>query len=244
VALALDPSLMQPALGRWAALHAGWLPPGAWAAREAGQLPFDLARARRLLAQVAPLDPTLTLLASDQVSGPEAAGIADAIRVSLGAAGFRTRVRLESPDAARVAARQGTAELTLHEELLEVNDPDIFLRPLLATDGTTLGSATNVAFLRSPLIDGMLVRGSQLGFRPERFRLYQRLQTLLAEEIPYVPLYVRLQWMVARPEVRGVRLDPLGLHRLERMSLEPPPAPSAPPMPQDPLSEDPPPPRP
>ena len=71
----------------------------------------------------------------------------------------------------------------------------------------------------------MLSRAGQLGFRPERFRLYQRLQALLAEELPYVPLYVRLQWMVARPEVRGFRLDPGGLHRLERMRLEPPPAP-------------------
>jgi ABC-type transport system substrate-binding protein len=244
VALALDPGLIRPALGRWAVPHAAWLPPGAWAARDSGPPPFDLARARRLFAQVAPLDPTLTLLASDQVSGPEASAIADAIRLSLGAAGFRIQVRLEAPDAAGAAARQGAAELALHEETLDVNDPDIFLRPLLATDGTALGSATNVAFLRSPLVDGMLLRGSQLGFRPERFRLYQRLQGHLAEELPYVPLYVRLQWMVARPEVRGVRLDPGGLHHLERMWLEPAPAPAAPPALLNPLSGSPPPPRP
>jgi peptide/nickel transport system substrate-binding protein len=234
VALALDPGLIRPALGRWAVPYAGWLPPGAWAARDAGALPFDLARARRLLAQVAPLDPTLTLLAPDHASGPEAAGIAEAVRLSLEAAGLRTRVRLESPDAAGAAARQGTAELTLHEETLEVNDPDLFLRPLLATDGTTLGSATNVAFLRSPLVDGMLVRASQLGFRPERFRLYQRLQGLLGEELPYVPLYVRLQWMVLRPEVRGARLDPGGLHRLERMRLDATPVSGASPGTGDP----------
>src|SRR5262245_26688679 len=229
VALALDPGLLNPALGRWAAPHAGWLPPGAWAARDAGPLPFDAARARRLLAQVAPTDPTLTLLASEHASGPEAAGIADAIRVSLGAAGFKVRVQLEAPESADNAARLGAAELTLHEETLEVNDPDVFLRRLLATDGATLGTATNVAFLRSPLIDGMLVRAGQLGFRPERFRLYQRLQSLLAEELPYIPLYVRLQWMVARPGVRGIQLDSGGLHHLERMSVEAPPAPPAPP---------------
>ena len=237
VALALDPGLLRPALGQWAVPHAAWLPPGAWAVRDAGALPFDPTRARRLLAQVAPTDPTLTLLASDQVSGPEAAAIGDAIRVSLGAAGFRVRVRLEPPDAAETAARQGAAELTLHEETLAVNDPDIFFRRLLGTDGATPGSATNVAFFRSPLVDGMLSRAGQLGFRPERFRLYQRLQGLLAEELPYVPLYARLQWIVARPEVRGVHLDPGGLHRLERMGLEPPPA-SAPPLaPLNPPSE-------
>jgi peptide/nickel transport system substrate-binding protein len=234
VALALDPALLRPALGQWAAPHAAWLPPGAWAARDA-TLFFDPTRARRLLAQVAPVDPTLTLLASEQASGPETAGIADAIRLSLGAAGFRVQVRLEPPDAAEAAARQGAAELTLHEETLEVNDPDIFLRRLLATDGATPGSATNVAFLRSPLVDGMLSRAGQLGFRPERFRLYQRLQGLLGEEMPYVPLYVRLQWMAARPEVRGMELDSGGLHRLERMGLEAPPAPApAPPPPPPP----------
>jgi ABC-type transport system substrate-binding protein len=238
VALGLDPGLLNPALGRWAAPHAAWLPPGAWAVRDTGPLVFDAARARRLLAQVAPSDPTLTLLASEQASGPEAAGIADAIRVSLGAAGFRVRVQLEAPESAASAARQGAAELTLHEETLEVNDPDIFLRRLLATDGATLGTATNVAFLRSPLVDGMLVRASQLGFRPERFRLYQRLQSLLADELPYIPLYVRLQWMVARPEVHGIQLDPGGLHHLERMSIEPPPAPA--PLPVAPLSGSPP----
>ena len=236
IALALDPGILRPTLGQWAVPHASWLPPGAWASRDAGPLPFDVGRARRLLAQIGPVDPSMTLLASDQASGPEAAGIAEAIRQSLGAVGLRARVRLEAPDAADAAARQGMAELTLHEETLEVNDPDPFLRRLLGTDGTTLGSATNVAFLRSPLIDGMLARASQLGFRPERLRIYQRLQTLLAEEMPYVPLYVRLQWMVARPEVRGVRLDPGGLHRLERMAVDPPPAPPAPRAPLNPLS--------
>jgi len=66
-------------------------------------------------------------------------------------------------------------------------------------------------------------------------RLYQRLQTLLTDELPYVPLYVRVQWMVARPEVKGIRLDPGGRHRLERMMFEPPPAPP-PRAPLNPLS--------
>jgi ABC-type transport system substrate-binding protein len=81
----------------------------------------------------------------------------------------------------------------------------------------------------------MLARASQLGYRPERLRIYQRLQGLLAEELPYVPLYVRLQWVVARPGVHGVRLDPGGLHRLERMGVDPPPAPP-PRLPLTPLS--------
>src|SRR5262249_41681445 len=84
----------------------------------------------------------------------------------------------------------------------------------------------------SPLVDGMLGRASQLGFRPERLRLYQRLQTYLGEEVPYLPLYVRLQWLVARPEVRDLGLQPSGLHRLQRASGEPPTPGGPPPRPR------------
>ena len=94
------PALLRPALGQWAVPHAAWLPPGAWAVRDAG--PPRLRRPRERGAswpRWLPIDPTLTLLASDQVSGPEAAAIADAIRVSLGAAG------LPGPGAARAAGR-------------------------------------------------------------------------------------------------------------------------------------------
>ncbi len=220
IALALDPSLVQAALGRWAVPHGGWLPPGTWAARDGTGLPFDPARARRLLLQLGGIDRTLTLLAGDQPAGPEAGGLAEAIRASLDAVGFRTQVRIEPPETALAAVRQGGAELALVESALEVNDPDFFLRPLLAADGAVPGSASNVAFLRSSLVDGMLLRAGQLGFRPERLRLYARLQTLLAEELPYVPVYARSQWLVARPEVSGMRVEPSGWHRLETMRID------------------------
>jgi hypothetical protein len=35
-----------------------------------------------------------------------------------------------------------------------------------------------------------------------------------------LPIYVRLLWGVARPEVRNLRLHPTGIHRLHNVSLE------------------------
>ena len=43
---------------------------------------------------------------------------------------------------------------------------------------------------------------------------------MLAEELPWIPVYVRLEWAVVRPEVRGLRLHPSGFHRLDTVSLE------------------------
>jgi ABC-type transport system substrate-binding protein len=66
----------------------------------------------------------------------------------------------------------------------------------------------------------VLIRASQLSFRAERQRLYQRAQAMLADDVPWIPLYVRLLWGVVRPEVRGLRLHPSGLHRLNTVWLE------------------------
>jgi peptide/nickel transport system substrate-binding protein len=79
---------------------------------------------------------------------------------------------------------------------------------------------TNYSFFRNARLDDVLIRASQLAFRPERQRLYQRAQAMLAEDLPWLPLYVRLVWAVARPDVRGLRLHPTGYHRLTTVGIE------------------------
>jgi peptide/nickel transport system substrate-binding protein len=238
VALALDPALVGPALGRWARPWAAYLPPGAWAARELSPTAHDPARARRLLAETRAGSPSLTLLAGDLPGGPDPGRLTEAIRLSLAVAGFKVLVRQPAAEAYDQALRSGEGELALHERVLEIDDPHFGLRPLLASEFAVRGSASNVAFYRNPLVDNLLLRGSQFAFRPERLRLYQRLQQQAAEDFPYIPLYARLQWAVARPGVRGIRLDPAGRHRLDRVWLDAPPAlplpappPAAPPAP-------------
>jgi peptide/nickel transport system substrate-binding protein len=228
IALALDPALVGPALGRLARPHAAYLPPGAWAARTAPAPAHDPIRARRLLTEARAGAPTLTLLAPEPSTGVDTARLAEAIRLSLAVAGITVPVRQATADLYLQALRQGEGELALVEVEELIDDPHFVLSPLVASDGAVTGAATNVAFYRSALVDGMLQRASQLGFRPERLRLYQRLQAQLAEDLPYLPLYVRLQWAVARPGVHDLRLEPGGRHRLDRVSIEASPEPAAP----------------
>jgi peptide/nickel transport system substrate-binding protein len=228
VSLALDPALTGPALGRAARPHAALLPPGAWAGRPASPPLHDPTRARRLLADGQALGATVTLLVPELEGELEMAGLAEAIRLSLAVAGLTVTVRTEAGDRYLRALRQGESELALHEVAFAVNDPHFALRGLLASDGAVWGSASNVAFYRSPVVDGLLLRAGQVAFRPERLRLYQRLMTQVADDLPYLPLYVRLQWAVARPGVRGLHLDPAGRHRLDRVRVEPPAAPGSP----------------
>lgn len=225
VARALDPGLLGPTLGRWAALHRGLLPAGAWGLLDPTPLPFhDPERARRFIAE-AHLAPgtTLSLLVPEGGLGLDLPQLADAVRLSLAVAGLRVAVRVEPAEVFRALARNGEYDLAIEEVGLEVNDPHLLLHPLVSSEGAVRGRATNLAFYRNRQVDDLLLRASQLAFRRERLRLYQRVQAQLARDLPWLPLYQRLQWALARPEIRDLRLAPSGAHRLDQVWRAPSP---------------------
>jgi peptide/nickel transport system substrate-binding protein len=215
LALALDPGLIEPALGRVAVP-----PPSLWPLPPAGPRgpgvhAVDLGRARRLLGQAGALDSRVVLDVPEGVQGVDLLRLAEALKVSLASAGLVVEIRSRGPSVSR-AAPAPDGDLMLLETQPVYPDPHAVLGPLLQSDAAPPAGTTNVARYRNPVADGFLSRASQLGFRPERLRLYQRLERVLAEDAPYVPLYVRLAWLVARPTVKGLAVDPAGLHRLER----------------------------
>ena len=158
------------------------------------------------------------------------ARVAEAVRASLALAELPLTVRTEPVDAALPLVQAGEHAMALLEARAEGGDPHLLLYPLSASEGAVRGAqATNFSFYRNARLDDVLIRASQLSFRPERQRLYLRAQTMLSEELPWIPLYVRLHWAVLRPEVRNLRLHPSGNHRLDRVTLEASsPAPAAP----------------
>ena len=110
------------------------------------------------------------------------------------------RSRAEATDAALVAMRSGAHDLALAEARAEAGDPHLLLYPLSTSEGAARGpTATNFSFYRNARLDDLLIRASQIFFRPERQRVYARAQAFLAEEIPWIPLYVRLHWADKAP---------------------------------------------
>jgi peptide/nickel transport system substrate-binding protein len=223
VAAALDPDAVGPALDAVARPLATFLPPGVWGRRETASTGGQVEEARKRAAAGGsrPAAEAALLIAAD----PHASDVqlAEALGAAFGAAGLG--LALDRQDAARALtlAQLGEHQVTLWEAQAEAGDPHFLLYPLSASEGAVKGpSATNLSFYRNRKLDDMLIRASQVTFRPERLRLYQRVQALLADELPWLPLYVRLHWAVMRPEVRGLSLHPSGFHRLDRVWLEPP----------------------
>ncbi len=223
VAAALDPAALNAALGDAASALAAFLPPGVWGRREGPPvLGGSKDAARALLAGSGwPKGAAPTLLVPDDTAPVNVPRLAEAVQALLVGAGMSVVTRLEPHDAARATLQAGEHELAIVEASATGGDPHLLLYPLSTSEGAQRGARVrNFSFYRNPRLDDVLIRASQLSSRPERARLYQRAQALLAEEVPWVPLYVRLVWAVSRPEVRGLRLHPTGFHRLATVTVE------------------------
>jgi len=199
-----------------------FLPRSVWASADTPPLTAgDPATAKRLLTEAGVGQGMSASLVVDTSAGPEVARAAEAIRAALGPASIAVSIRSLTGDAALHAMQNGAQDLALTEAQAEGGDPHLLLYPLSTTEGAVRGpTATNFSFYRNARLDDLLIRASQISFRPERLRVYSRAQAFLAEEIPWIPLYVRLHWVVVRPEVRNFRLHPSGNHRLDRAWIE------------------------
>jgi peptide/nickel transport system substrate-binding protein len=222
VAAALDPAVLGVALDNGAVPLPSFLPAGVWARREGSPvLGGTRDTVRTLLAGGWPKGHRATMLASDETGAVNIPRLAATVETALGAADIPIQVRIETADKVRTALQAGEHEMALVETMVVGGDPHLFLFPLSTSEAASKGPrALNYSFYRNPRLDDVLVRASQLSSRPERARLYQRAQALLADDLPWLPIYVRLVWGVARPEVRNLRLHPTGVHRLHAVSLE------------------------
>jgi peptide/nickel transport system substrate-binding protein len=224
VAAALDPAILAQPLDRAAIPLQSFLPPGAWGRRDGGPvLGGSRETVKKLLSEGGwPKGFKPTMLVATDGSTVDVQKLAEAMQAVLGAADIPVTVRPDSAAAARALLQSGDYEMALTETVVMGGDPHLLLFPLSTSETATRGPrALNFSFYRNPRLDDLLIRASQLSFRPERLKLYARAQTMLAEDMPWIPVYVRLVWAVARPDVRGLRLHPSGFHRLDRLALDP-----------------------
>ncbi len=223
VAAAIEPAVIGVALGSGAVPLQSFLPAGIWARREGSPV---LGGTRKQVAALLaegrwPSGFTPTLVMPNEGGSVDLKALAEALERTLKENDIPVTLRLEAEPAAAEARRAGDHDMAIAEASVAGGDPHLLLYPLSTSEGASRGpQALNFSFYRNPRLDDMLIRASQLAYRPERQRLYQRAQAILAEEMPWVPLYVKLLWAVARPEVRGLRLHPSGFHRLNTVGFE------------------------
>jgi len=192
-------TLSSAKLGGAATIARGMLPPSiALAPRDVAPLPFDPAGARSVLAPLGARGVELTLVTStDRLR----VGIARAIAQALGDAGLPTSVR--TYEFATFFSRLSAGDFDLAPLIAsEIPDPDV-LRWYLHSDALPPRGA-NRARIVDKRIDDALDRGLHtLG--PERRAIYEELDAVLREAMPYAPLFHEDHVVVTSARASGFR---------------------------------------
>jgi len=227
VAAAIDPAVLGQALDRAAVPLQSFLPPGVWGRREGSPILGGSRTTVKALIKESrwPKETKPTLLVPAETTPLNLPKLAETIQILLGSDELPLNIQAEPEATVRSLLQAGAYDMALTEATVAGGDPHLLLYPLSTSEAATKGPrAMNFSLYRNPRLDDVLIRASQLSFRSERQRLYQRAQGMLAEDLPWLPIYVRLQWAVARSDVKGLRLHPSGIHRLDTVILDVPPS--------------------
>jgi len=191
--------LIAAKLGGAATPASGMLPRAiALAPQQTAPLPFDPSGARSVLAPLGARGVELTLVTStDRLR----VGIARVIAQALGDAGLPTSVR--TYEFATFFSRLSAGDFDLAPLIAsEVSDPDV-LRWYLHSDALPPRGA-NRARLSDARIDALLDRGLRTS-GPSRRAIYEELETVLRDSVPYAPLFHEDHVVVTSARATGFR---------------------------------------
>ncbi len=93
-------------------------------------------------------------------------------------------------------------------------DPDDYMWPFLQTSASPgMGS-----FYSNKKIDKLLKKARTITNIKKRARLYYKVQRIMAKQAPYIPLFQGQQHVVAKPNIKGIIMDPVQIFRYYLLS--------------------------
>jgi len=211
VALAIDRQAIIRHLFRDAARPAAaLLPPEHWAgAAGLKETRRDLAQARALL-HAAGYDAGRPLRLDYKTSSdPFRLRIATVLQQQLAEAGIE--VQIHSYDWGTFYGDIKAGRFQMYSlAWVGVKSPDIFRYAFHSASLPPQGA--NRGRLNDPQVDALIERALHAPAQAEQARLYRRLQALLLERLPYVPLWFEDQFFAAREDIQGYTLDAHGAY--------------------------------
>jgi len=104
--------------------------------------------------------------------------------------------------------------LILIQRLMSMPDPEDLIRPLFSSK-----SVSNVLGYINSKVDELLQAGEVEKSWTRRIKIFHRIEDILLEEVPAIPLYSQQNLVAMQPHVHGVEVPPMGLYYLEARSI-------------------------
>jgi peptide/nickel transport system substrate-binding protein len=178
-------------------------PPGYWAGLGVNPSPPDVARAKQLLADAGyPQGFSTTILSWSQYSFLSNAAVV--VQDQLKQIGIAADINLEENAAFIKDYLDNNFDLTVSGTSAYVDPNDIYLRNF----GTNQPS--NAVRYSNPKADDLIAQGVATTDQAKRKQIYQQLQQLLLDDVPWVNLYIANQFEAMKTYVKGYTHIPTG----------------------------------
>ncbi|MBN1273132.1 MAG: ABC transporter substrate-binding protein [Candidatus Aminicenantes bacterium] len=175
----------------------------------------DPNRAKELLRQAGFSDseefPDLTLFIEAPRTDPKIRAYRE-IRDELGKLGWKLRVRYyRTPDEIRDYDRP---YLVFFGRMMNIPDPEDIIRPLFFSH-----SSYNILGYEDTELDELLQNSEVENSWKKRINLFRRMEDILSDDLPALPLFIRQNRMAVQPWVKGLEVPPLGLHYIDARKI-------------------------
>lgn len=194
------------------------VPPTMWGhADQIEPYAYDPEAARKALAELGAEDLSVKLWATpiSRVYMPNGRRAAEMIQADLAAVGVEAEIvsyewgeylkRVREADRDGIAMMGGSAD---------VADPDNLLGFFL-----TCGSGGNASNWCNDEVDGLLRQARQISDQEERTALYVKIQEIVHDEAPLLPLANATVVLPMSAKVQNYAMNPLGAHRFDKVDL-------------------------
>ena len=113
-------------------------------------------------------------------------------------------------------ARNGQMQVYLLGWYPDYLDPDDYTTPFLKS-GANKWAGTGYS---NPTVDELLTKAQRLSDQKERTKLYEQVQDILAQDVPYIPLIQGKLFVVTQKNVKGVTIGPDMIFRYSTLYKE------------------------
>ena len=183
---------------------------------------YDPEEAKRLLEEAGladGFDMQLWFMPIPRPYMPDGRGVAQAMQRDLEQVGIRAQLETREWGTYLEETGRGTHDACILGWTGDNGDPDNFLNVLLSSKSATEENALNVAFYKNPDLDEVLDQGATTIDENERRRLYEEAQTIVNEDVPWVPIDYAEPPLGFQKDVSGVTPNPTASEAYNRVEF-------------------------
>ncbi|MGI8909020.1 MAG: ABC transporter substrate-binding protein [Rubrobacteraceae bacterium] len=185
------------------------------------RFPFDPEAAQQLLADAGEenLQTELWYMPIPRPYMPDGKGIAQAMQQDLKKVGVNAKLVTREWGAYLQETSSGAHPMCLLGWTGDNGDPDNFLNTLLNSASATPENALNIAYYKNPEADKLLKKGQSTIDEAERERAYMKVQEILVEDTPWVPIVYARPPLGFQKNVKGYQASPTGGEAFNTVTL-------------------------